>query len=111
MHSNVWITYRELSESLMKSRGMVYSLLLGQCTNVLLNKMEQDTDWVLISRLIEPNLQFKLIDKIVLKQSDKQYKSSVVDIAKQECFAHPFINNSNAKTQSTDAEGVILQGV
>ena len=43
-HSNMWLTYRELSESLMKSRGIIHSLLLGQCTQVLLNDMEQDTD-------------------------------------------------------------------
>ena len=51
------------------------------------------------------------LKRIVLKQSDNQYKSSVVDIAEQECLAQPFINNSNAKTQSTGSEGVILQGV
>ena len=44
------------------------------------------------------------------KQSDNQYKSSVVDVAEQECLAQLFINNSNA-TQSTDSEGVNLQGV
>ena len=90
---------------------MVYSLLLGQCTQVLLTEMEQDTDWVMISGLFNPNLLFKLIGKIVLKKSDNQYKSLAVDVAKKECLAHPFINNSNAKTQSSDAEGVIPQGV
>ena len=29
-HSNAWLTHQELSKSLKKSRGVVYSLLLGQ---------------------------------------------------------------------------------
>ena len=110
-HSNAWLTYQESSKSLKKSRGMLYSLLLGQCTQVLLNEMEQDTDWVTISGFSNQNLLFKLIKNIVLKQSDNQNKSLVVDVAKQECLAQPFVNNSNAKTQIPDAEGVILQGV
>ena len=90
---------------------MVHSFLQRQCTQVLLNDMEQDTDWIMISGSFNPSLLFKIIKKIVLKQSDNQYKSLVVDVAKQEFLAQPFINNSNAKTQSPDAEGVILHGV
>ena len=110
-HNSAWLTYQESSESLMKSRGIVYSLLLGQCTQVLLNEMEQDIDWAMISGLSDPNLLFELIKRIVLKQSDNQYKLSVVDVAKQECLAQTYTNNSNAETQSTDAESVTLQGV
>ena len=33
-HSNAWRTHRETTESLKKSRGEVYSLLIGQCTQV-----------------------------------------------------------------------------
>jgi hypothetical protein len=43
-HSNAWRTHRETTESLKKSRGKIYSLLLGQCTRVLVDKMKQDTD-------------------------------------------------------------------
>jgi hypothetical protein len=110
-HNSAWLTYQESSKSLMKSRGIVYSLLLGQCTHVLLNEMEQDMDWAMISKLSDPNLLFKLIKRIVLKQSDNQNKPSVVDAAEQECLAQPYTNNSNAETQSTDAESVTLQGV
>ena len=44
-------------------------------------------DWVTISRSFDPNLLFKLNERIVLNQSDIQYKSLVVDVAKQECLA------------------------
>jgi hypothetical protein len=81
-HSNAWRTHRETTESLKKSRGKVSSLLLGQCTQVLINKMKQDADWVAISKAFDPILLFKLIVKFVLKQSDNQYATAVL-IAEQ----------------------------
>ena len=77
-HSNAWITYRESSESLKKSRGMVYSLLLGQGTEVLVDKMKQDNKWVVISTSCDPNLLFKLIKRFALKQSDNHNKTGVL---------------------------------
>ena len=77
-HSNAWRTHREASESLKKSRGKIYSLLLGQCTQVLIDKMKQDSDWVMISESFDPILLLKLIEKYVLKQSDNQYATSVL---------------------------------
>jgi hypothetical protein len=68
-HSNVWCTHQETTESLNKSRGKVYSLLLGQCTQVLVDKMKQDTHWVTISESIDPSLLFKLIEKFALKST------------------------------------------
>jgi hypothetical protein len=41
---NSLCTYRERRDCLVRSRGKVYSLVLGQCTTVLLNKMKQDAD-------------------------------------------------------------------
>jgi hypothetical protein len=43
--SNAWHTYPERTDRLVRSQGKVYSLVLGQCTTVLLNKMKQDADW------------------------------------------------------------------
>ncbi len=81
-HSNAWRSHRKSSNSLKKSRGKIYSLLLGQCTQVLVDKMKQDTDLVKISGSFDPTLLFKLIKKYVLKQSNKQYKTAVL-IAEQ----------------------------
>ena len=67
---------------LKKSRGKIYSLLLGQCTQVLINKMKQDVDWVTISDFFNPIALFKLIEKFVLKQSNNQYRMAVL-IAEQ----------------------------
>jgi hypothetical protein len=42
--NNAWWTYRERMDHLVRSRGIVYSLVLGQCTTVLLDKMKQYAD-------------------------------------------------------------------
>ncbi len=81
-HSNTWRTHQETTESLKKSRGKVYSLLLGQCTQVLVDKMKQEADWVTISESFDPYLLFKLIKKFVMKQSTNQYKTALL-IAEQ----------------------------
>jgi hypothetical protein len=56
----------------------VYLLLLGQCTQVLVDKIKQDTTWVMVSESFDPILLFKLNEKYVLKQSDNQYKMAVL---------------------------------
>ncbi len=81
-HSNAWRSHRESGDSLKKSRGKIYSLLLGKCTQVLVDKIKQDTDWVKISGSFNPTLLFKPIEKFVLKQPDNQYKTAVL-IAEQ----------------------------
>jgi hypothetical protein len=40
MHSKSWCTHSELTDALKKSRGKIYSLLLGQCMQVLIDKMK-----------------------------------------------------------------------
>jgi hypothetical protein len=77
-HANTWRTHREATDSLKKSRGKIYSLLIGQCTQVLVDKMKQDSDWVTISELFDPTLVLKLIEKYVLKKSNNQYVTAVL---------------------------------
>jgi hypothetical protein len=69
-HNNAWQSHRKVMAGLKRSRGKIYSLLLGQCTQVLIDKMKQDVDWVTISDLFNPIALFKLIEKFVLKQSN-----------------------------------------
>jgi hypothetical protein len=42
--SNSWWTYHERTDCLVRSQGKVYSLVLGQCKTVLLDKRKQDAD-------------------------------------------------------------------
>jgi hypothetical protein len=82
LHSNAWRTHCENTDGMKKSHGKIYSLLLGQCTQVLIDKMKQDANWVMVSYLFDPIALFKLIEKFVLKQSDNQHKVAVL-IAKE----------------------------
>ena len=76
--SNSWRTYHERTDRLGLSRGKVYSLVLGQCTTVLLDKLKQDSDWQIVSDSYDPLKLLNLIEKYILKQSDNQYKIGIV---------------------------------
>ncbi len=76
--SNAWHTYRERMDCLVRSQGKVYSLVLGQCTTVLLNKMKQGADWQAASDSYDPLKLLKVIEKSILKQSDNQYKIGII---------------------------------
>ena len=66
-HHEAWCKHCKSSVSLKKNREKVYFLLQGQCTQVTLNEMEEDMDWVVVSRSVDPHLQVKLIRNVVLK--------------------------------------------
>jgi hypothetical protein len=63
--SNSWRTYHERTYRLVRSQGKVYSLVLGQCTMVLLDKMKQDAYWQVVSDSYNPLKLLKLIDTII----------------------------------------------
>ena len=44
-HSNTWHTYHERNAQLIKNQGQAFSLILGQCTQLLQDRMKQDADW------------------------------------------------------------------
>jgi hypothetical protein len=67
LHSNAWCTHLELTDGLKKSRGKIYSLLLGQCIQVVIDKMKQDTDWGTVSDSFDPIALFKLIGRSCTK--------------------------------------------
>jgi hypothetical protein len=76
--SNSWRTYCERTDRLVRSQGKVYPLVLGQCTMVLLDKMKQDADWQIVSDSYDLLKLLKLIEKVILKQSDNQYKIGII---------------------------------
>ena len=45
-HENEWRTYRERTSRLEKQRGQAFSMIRGQCMQVLLDKMRHDPDWL-----------------------------------------------------------------
>jgi hypothetical protein len=67
-YSNDWRTYRERNALLTKHRGQAFSLILGQCTQLLQDRMKQDTDWNMASTSYNPLELYRLIEKMTLAQ-------------------------------------------
>ena len=59
--------------TLEKHRGNVYALIYGQCTQILQDKMKQDKGWPAVSASYNPLLLYKLIKRVILKQTEDQY--------------------------------------
>jgi hypothetical protein len=59
--SNEWRTYRERNANLIKHRGQAFSLIQGQCTQLLQDKMKEDTDWAVVSTSYDPLTLYRLI--------------------------------------------------
>jgi hypothetical protein len=52
--SNDWRTIRERNTNLIKHRGQAFSLIQGQCTQLLQDKIKQDKDCTTVSILYDP---------------------------------------------------------
>ncbi len=64
---SVWVA------TLEKHHGQVYLLILGQCTQLLQDKMKQEKAWAQVSVSYKPLDLYKLIERVVLKQTEDQY--------------------------------------
>jgi hypothetical protein len=71
--SNEWRTYRERNANLIKHRGQEFSLIQGQCTQLLQDKIKQDTDWAVVSTSYDPLTLYRLIERTILAQTEDQY--------------------------------------
>ena len=77
-YSNQWRTYRERNSNLEKHRGQCFSLILGQCTQLLQDRMKQDVDWTTTSISYDPLTLYRLIEKTILAQTEDQYPFATV---------------------------------
>jgi hypothetical protein len=59
-------------------QGQAYSLILGQCTQLLQDKMKQDASWMTVSTSYDPLKLYKVIKQVVLKQTEDQYPFAAV---------------------------------
>jgi hypothetical protein len=72
-HINDWRSYRERNANLLQHRGQAFSLILGQCAQVLQDKMKQDTNWTAVSTSYDSLTLFRLIEKTALAQTEDQH--------------------------------------
>ena len=116
-YSNAWRTYRERKARLEKNRGQAYSLILGQCTQLLQDRFHQDNDWNTVSASFDPLQLYRLIEKTILAQTEDQYPFATV--YDQEVTMYNFrqesMNNAqwyekfNTKVDVANAVGVTRQ--
>jgi hypothetical protein len=76
--SNEWLTYRERNANLINHRGQAFSLIQGQCTQLLQDKIKQDTEWAVVSTSYDPLTLYRLIERTILAQTEDQYSFSTV---------------------------------
>jgi hypothetical protein len=76
-YNNDGRTYRARNALLMKHRGQAFSLILGQCTQLLQDRRKQDTNWNMASKSYEPLHLYQLIEKTTLAQTVVAPKSCI----------------------------------
>jgi len=116
-NNNEWRTYQERKTQLTKNHGQAFSLILGQSTQLLQDKMKQDTDWNTVSTSYDPLQLYHLIEKTILAQTEDQYPFATV--YDQEMGLYTFhqetMNNAqwyerfNTKVDVANAIGVTQQ--
>jgi hypothetical protein len=93
--SNYWCTFRERNANLIKHRGQAFSLIQGQCTQLLQDKMEQDTDWNIVSKSYDPLTLYQLIERTLLAKTEYQYPFATGYGQELSCYSFKQDNLSN----------------
>jgi hypothetical protein len=92
-------------------------LIRGQCTQILQDKMKQDTDWAVVSTSYDPLTRYRFIERTILAQTEDQYPFVTVydqELSfysfKQETLSNPhWYERLNTKVDFSEAIGVTRQ--
>jgi hypothetical protein len=109
--NNEWRTYRERNASLLKHRGQAFLLILGQCTQILQDKMKQDTNWNTVSTSYDPLTLYRLIQTEAQYQFATIYKEELVFyLFKREQLSNPqWYERFNTKVNVGEAISITCQ--
>ena len=88
---NEWRTYRERNAQLTKHRGQGFSLIIGQCTKFLQDKMKQDAEWNVVRTSYDPLTLCRLIEYTVLGQTG-------INTLSQQCTTKKLVFMHSGKT-------------
>jgi hypothetical protein len=110
---NEWRTYRKHNDNLIKHRGQAFSVIQVQCTQILQDKIKQDTDWAVVSTSYDPLTLYRLIERTILAQTEDQYPFATVydqELSfysfKQETLSNPqWYERFNTKVDVSEAIG------
>ena len=65
--------YSTQIKELKEKNGKVFSLIMGQCTQLLKDQMTHDPEWTKVNLSLDPLDLYKLIEKMVISQSSDCY--------------------------------------
>ena len=77
-HEGNWRTYRDRQSRLDKQRCQDFSMILGQCTQKLLDRIKQENGWQTTSYSYDPLSLIDMIEKTVLAQTEDQYLFAIL---------------------------------
>jgi hypothetical protein len=75
---NAGRTYTDRNNKLNTHRGQVFALIMGQCTQLLQDKMKQESMWTTVMNSYDPLALYTLIEKVVMKQTDDHYPFATI---------------------------------
>ncbi len=78
LYNNQGKSYSARQDKLVMVRGQVFALIFGQCTQLLQDKLKQEKNWTAVSASYKPLELYKLIESVVLKQTEDQYPVAAV---------------------------------
>jgi hypothetical protein len=115
-YSNECGNHSRRISTLETHQGQAYSLILGQCTQLLQDKMKQEESWTTVSASYNPLKLYRLIKRVVLKQTKDQYpfaavhkQSLAVLITKQGGLSNTqWYNRFNMRHNAARSDGVEL---
>ena len=77
-HKGKWKTYREKQSRLEKHRGQTFLMILGKCSQQLINQINQDVMWMTVATLYDLLQLISIIEKTVMEQTEDQYPFAIV---------------------------------
>jgi hypothetical protein len=97
LHYNLGKSYSARQDKLVTVRGQVFALIYGQCTQLLQDKLKQEKNWAAVSASYKPLELNKLIESVVLKQTEDQYPVAAVWDQYCQVFNAKQGNNNNTE--------------
>jgi hypothetical protein len=71
-------THADQTNKLVTHCEQVYALIMGQCTQLLQDKLKQDPTWSAVSISYDPLTLYAIIKRVILKQTDDQYPFAAI---------------------------------
>jgi hypothetical protein len=92
-------------------------LIQGKCTQILQDKMKQDTGWAVVSTSYDPLTLYRLIERPILAQTEDQYPFATVydqellfySFKQENLSNHQWYERFNTKVDVSEAIGVTRQ--